>query len=162
MRSQLHASGVIPRVQSKFVEVTNQFNWGKFLLCRFTAEEWAYRSKINGASLVDERGWTPRHIWMLDLQTGEGAFFRPGGIAQYDLEKHQIWVCPMFGVFLDELYKHPDWCEDISRIPDLVELSDERAMGASALYGHRRGGPSQEERKRVEKETAVKPKRKRA
>ena len=35
-----------------------------------------------------------------DLQTGEGAIFRPGGLASYDLDKHQLWICVLFKDFL--------------------------------------------------------------
>lgn len=149
-------------MQTKFVEVSNGFNWGKFLVCRFTREEWAIRSKVDeGSSLVGGRGWTPRHLWVLDLQTGEGAMFKPGGYAKGDLDKHQVWVCPMFGVFLNKLYATPEWGNDIGTIPDLVELTDEDAMKASAMFGHRRPGPSPEERQQVVEASVVKPKRKR-
>ena len=140
---------------SKFVEVTNGFNWGKFLVCRFSPEEWAVRSKVDGEfGLLAGRGWTPIHLWVLDLQTGEGAYFRPGGMAVADLEKHQIWVCPMFERFLVRLYAEKGWCADITSIPDLVELTDEETMKASAMYGHRRPGPDQAERDRVLRETS--------
>lgn len=137
----------------KFVEVSNGFNWGKFAVCRFSPEEWAVRSKIDGGSLLAGRGWTPQHVWILDLQTGEGAFFRPGGHAKSDLGKHQVWVCPMFEVFLGVFYSRPDWW-DLTNIPDSIELTDEEALAASAMYGHRREGPPQAERARVVRATS--------
>lgn len=145
---------------SKFVEVTNNFNWGKFLVCQFSPEEWAKRSEITGDGLLKGRGWTLAHLWVMDLQTGEGAYFRPGGHPVADLQKHQIWVCPMYQLFLAKLYEHKDWCADITRIPDLITLTAEESKHASALYGFRREGPDQAERERVIRETARKPKRK--
>jgi len=92
-------------MHTKIVELTNGFNWGKFLLGRFDAEEWARRPSIEHPyaehlPLLASIGWGPEHVWILDLQTGEGACFRPGGCVKADLEKHKIWVCPMFEIFL--------------------------------------------------------------
>lgn len=142
---------------SKFVEVSNGYNWGKFLVCRFTAEEWRQRSKVDGGSLIGGRGWSHQHLWVLDMQTGEGAYFRPGGMASQDLDKHQIWVCPMYALFLDRLYENQDWCSDITKIPDLIELTDQESKKASALFGYRREGPDETERLRVIEETRIKP-----
>jgi hypothetical protein len=81
-------------VTTKFVEATNgPRNWGKFMVARFTAEEWSRRSVVDPErGLIAGRGWTTQHLLVWDLQTGEGAIFRPGGSARYDLRKHQIWV----------------------------------------------------------------------
>lgn len=138
-------------MNSKFIEATNMFNWGKFMLSRFTDEEWARRSKIDeGAPLLGGRGWTRQHVFVFDLQTGEGAFFMPskGGTATYDLEKHQIWVCPMFQPFINWLYEQD--LDDLSKLPDVVEL-----VGESAFYGHRRKGPDPETKKAVISEIEV-------
>jgi hypothetical protein len=43
-----------------------------------------------GRPLLGQGGWAPHHIMVTDLQTGEGAIFRPGGLASYDLDKHQL------------------------------------------------------------------------
>lgn len=123
-------------MRGKIVEVTNFFNWGKFLLSRFEDSEWAVPSRISEyeRSLVAGRGWDRQHVFVLDLQTGEGALFRPGGSAKHDLEKHSIWVCPMYPVFLAWFYKHPEHWTDLETLPSLLELTDEEAMAASALY----------------------------
>lgn len=129
---------VIEAVQS----LEKPANWGKFLLGEPDAE-WMRKSAVSTdspASLLSLIGWTPQHLWVLDLQTGEGAFFRPGGSAQADLdEKHRIWVCPLFGPFLEWLYdrfrENPEL--DIDELPDVVELP-----GAPfAFAGYRRPGP---------------------
>jgi hypothetical protein len=122
-------------MKTVFVEATNGPNWGKFMLAQFDAEEWARRSAVDGRLQADGRGWTQQHILVFDLQTGEGALFKPGGFAKYDLEKHKIWVCPMFGPFLAWLYEQPDPMS----IPSLVELPN----AEFALYGHRRPGPQE-------------------
>src|SRR5262245_33652018 len=95
-------------MESRFIEVTNgPNNWGKFLLLRFTADDWAYVSKVPDYPdpLLRSIGWGPGAVWVLDLQTREGAAFSPHGVASIDLNtKHQVWVCPMFEPFLVWLY----------------------------------------------------------
>jgi len=121
-------------VRIKIVEVTNgERNWGKFLLGQFD-DEWSYRSAIDGNSIIAGRGWSRDHVLVLDLQTGEGAIFRPGGLAKADLDKHRIWVCPMYEPFLTWLYRQPD----PFAIPAHVDLPD----AEFAMSGYRRPGPS--------------------
>src|ERR1700730_13461520 len=99
----------------KFIEVTNgPANWGKFAIGTFTEEEWNQRAVIDGGPLIAGRGWTPRHVWVLDLQTGEGAMFLPGGLAKHDLEKHAVWVCPMYEPMLAWLYDRVRGAEDVA------------------------------------------------
>jgi hypothetical protein len=69
-----------------------------------------------------------------DLQTGEGAIFRPGGLASYDLDKNQLWVCVLFEDFLTWLYKQD--LTVLQALPRRVELGTE-----SAPWSHRRPGP---------------------
>ncbi len=130
---------------STIVEVTDRFNWGKFLVARFDEHEWARRSLVDGQPLLSGQcGWTPQHMLVVDLQTGEGAMFLPQGLAKADLEKHRVWVCPMFEVFLGWLYDHPEHWADILTLPALIELDPEQTRGHNAMYGHRRPGPPQE------------------
>jgi hypothetical protein len=81
-------------------------------------------------------GWDSRHIIVFDLQTCEGAAFRPGGNAHYDLDKHQIWVRPLFEPFLEWLYKQPQ-LNDLTALPDCIDLAD----APFAMAGYRRNGP---------------------
>jgi hypothetical protein len=132
-------------VKLKFLEVTNgRANWGKFCIGTFTAEEWQQRAVIDGGPLIAGRGWTPRHVWILDLQTGEGAMFLPGGLARADLEKHAIWVCPMYEPMLKWLYDRVRGASDvaaaIAALPDHIDLPD----APFALSGYRWPGPNQE------------------
>jgi hypothetical protein len=138
-------------MRTRIVELTNGFNWGKFLLCRFDDIEWRRRTAIpddttSRVPLLAACGWAPEHLGVFDLATGEGAFFLPGGNATADLAKHQIWVCPMYEPFLAWLYKHPEGWTDFDALPDLVTLTDDETRGRSALYGHRRAGPTVFER----------------
>jgi hypothetical protein len=115
-------------------------NWGKFLVGRFTEEEWARRSVVEAhcggdRSLLRGRGWSPNSIVVFDLQTGEGALFRPGGYAPADLNKHRVWVCPLFEPFLTWLYQQD--LSDLSSLPDYVELPD----APFSMAGYRREGP---------------------
>jgi len=131
-------------MKTKIIEVTNnQLNWGKFMLCRFEDEEWATRSQIGSGLLLPQIGWSMDHIWVFDLQTFEGAAFLPRGIAEYDLRKHQIWVCPMFEPFLEWLYMQD--LSNLEKLPSVLNLKDAEFM----MSGHRRPGPDDEERKRV-------------
>lgn len=136
-----------------FVELTNFFNWGKFMVCRFDKEEWSRQSRIDGRGLIGGRGWSPKHLWIMDLQTGEGAMFLPGGSASYDLNKHAIWVCPMFEVFLKWLYKHPEHWDDLTTLPPYLELTDPETLAESAIAGSRRPGPDPAARQTQAEET---------
>lgn len=130
----------------KFIEATNRVsggsNWGKFGVGRFEDAEWAHPSQIRhddflGAdmsrtSLLATRGWDRHHVFVLDLQTGEGAMFRHGGLASSDLNtKHQIWVCPLFEPFLTWLYQQD--ISDLDALPAIVELE-----APSSMHGYRR------------------------
>lgn len=110
-------------------------NWGKFAVGR-PDEEWDWRSAADSLDvpLLRLLGWGPDHLWVFDLQTGEGAFFRPAGYAAADLEKHRIWVCPLFEPFLEWLYKQD--LTDLGALPRLVELPD----AEFAFSGYRRSG----------------------
>lgn len=125
----------------RFIEAGgNELNWGKFAVGLFTAEEWLAPEQYPGAHglLIHGRGWSAQHIWVLDLQTGEGAMFLPGGLAAADLDKHRIWVCPMFEPFLAWLYEYiggrgASWWVDL---PPVVMLPN----APRALSGYRRKG----------------------
>lgn len=122
---------------TKIIEATNgPNNWGKFLLGRFDATEWARRSVVNTeltTPLLRQRGWAPHHLLVLDLETGEGAIFRPGGLASADLNhKHQVWVCPLFEPFLTWLYTQD--VTDLAALPDLIDLP----TAPFAQFGYRR------------------------
>ena len=127
----------------RFLEVTNgPRNWGKFMLARWTVDEWMKRSEVDPSELLlMGRGWSPQHFLMLDLQTGEGAVFSPGGYAKSDLNKHKVWVCPLFEPTLQWLHDrfrehHGDgdgWWQDI---PTHVDLPDAEFQWA----GYRREG----------------------
>lgn len=127
-------------MQTKIIEVTNgPRNWGKFLVGQMD-EEWRHRSEVDPDSalkLLRQLGWTPEFLWVLDLQTGEGALFRPGGHAHADLQKHAIWVCPMYEPFLTWLYRQD--LSDLDKLPSLVDFTVEEAPPAYASY--RRPGP---------------------
>jgi hypothetical protein len=130
-------------VNTKFIEATqgikNGWNHGKFMVARFTEDEWGRLSEIDQAhgltlSLIGRCGWSPRHILVWDMQTGEGAIFLPGGLASADLDKHKVWVCPMFEPFLVWLYGQE--LSDLDKLPSVIELPDAPA----SMYGYRREG----------------------
>ena len=126
-------------MQTRFIEASNHqaggMNWGKFMVARFSPEEWERKSTFGGLYMLPERGWTPSHLLVVDLQTGEGALFRQGGHALSDLNKHRIWVCPLFEQFLEWLYKQD--VSNLEKLPPAVHIDNP----ASAFYGYRRPGP---------------------
>lgn len=124
-------------MKTKLIEVTNgNKNWGKMMLGRFDTE-WSHESAISpGMKLLGGRGWTPDHLLVLDIETGEGAVFKMGGLAKHDLEKHRIWVCPMFEPFLEWLYQQDT--ADLDKLPAMVDLKD----APFEMYGYRRCGPA--------------------
>jgi len=73
----------------------------------------------------------------MDMQTLEGAAFRHGGHAKADLDRHRIWVCPLFEPFLTWLYT-----QDAARLGELDQLVTLDAP--LALAGYRRGGGTDE------------------
>lgn len=124
-------------MQTKFIEATNgPHNWGKFLVGRFTDDEWLRRSEVSPpTTLLAACGWDSRHLLVVDLQTGEGGIFFPKGNARADLEKHKIWVCPLFEPFLTWLYRQN--LTELNSLPALVDLPD----APFEWSGYRRGGP---------------------
>jgi hypothetical protein len=130
---------IIEAVQSK----AEPGNWGKFMVAE-PDTEFGRKSAVNtefSGSLLTSIGWTWQHVWVLDLQTGEGAFFKPGGLARADLEKHRIWVCPLFEPFLEWLYEQFRKADDLDldELPEVVELPG----AAFAFAGYRRPGPEE-------------------
>lgn len=125
-------------------EASNGANWGKFCVAVMDTE-WTWRSTVDDlpGSLLARRGWSRSHLWVLDLQTGEGALFLHGGYARADLGKHQIWVCPLFEPFLAWLYR-----QDPRDFERLSEHAVELPPAPVILYGHRRPGPTAAERAR--------------
>lgn len=125
-------------MNSVFIEATDgtEFNWGKFLVAKFTAEEYGRPSAIDiGKRLLPSIGHGPRDVLVMDLQTCEGAIFTPGGVASSDLNKHRVWVCPMFEPFLTWLYRQD--LTDIMKLPVMVNLGDV----PTSMAGYRRPGP---------------------
>lgn len=127
-------------MQTKIIEATNGIaNWGKFLVGRLD-EEWQRRTAVpctrNDGPLLSTLGWGRNNLWVLDLQTGEGAYFLPGGCAPADLTKHAIWVCPLFEPFLAWLYQQD--LTTLDQLPDHVSLP----KAPFALRGYRHPGPS--------------------
>ena len=129
-------------MKTRFIEATQNIehgpNWGKFMVAKFQGEEWTRQPQLAMAGetyLLRGRGIGPEHVLVVDLQTGEGSLFLPGGSAHADLEKHAVWVCPMFEPFLEWLYTQD--LSDIDKLPGLVELPN----ATFALSGYRRPGP---------------------
>lgn len=127
-------------MRTYFFESTNGFNWGKFMVGIMDTElEWrsGVLEQVGGPSarLVDNLGWGDRHIWVMDLATGEGGLFRHGGLARADLNRRKVAVCLLFEPFLQWLYRQP-WEQIPGLAGQIVELSDSPA----GFLGYRRPG----------------------
>jgi hypothetical protein len=114
-------------------------NHGKFYVGRFDGIDWRWPSFVTDGepparSLLAATGWGREHILVLDVQTGEGAMFRHGGHAKADLDKHRVWVCPMFEPFLTWLYTQD--LTDLTALPEVIQLPD----APFAVSGYRRAG----------------------
>lgn len=125
-------------MKTKIIEAVEKtkFNWGKFLVGKFT-DEWDVPSHVNEEGkrcLLSKRGWGNNHALVLDLETGEGAVFCIGGLAKCDLEKHRIWVCPLFEPFLEWLYQQD--LDDLDQLPSVIDLG----YVPTAIRGYRRPG----------------------
>ena len=114
-------------------------NWGRFLLGRHDVE-WEVQSGVSHQTVLAGAATNPNDIWVLDLVTGEGALFTPGGYAADDLEKHRIWVCPLFEPFLEWLYLQD--LSDLDALPDVVHLPSRG--NPMQMAGYRRAGPGEQ------------------
>ena len=122
-------------VRTKVIEArSDSGNWGRFLVGRLDNEFQQQSAVEAGYRVLFTTGYRFDHVWVLDLVTGEGACFKPGGLASADLEKHRIWVCPLFEPFLEWLYVQD--LTDFDALPPLVELGDVPLQ----LNGYRRPG----------------------
>lgn len=99
------------------------------------------QSAIANYPLLFAIGKSRRSFWLLDLQTGEGAEFYPPDepaesyTAKFDIQKHRIWVCPLYEPFLAWLYAHASQVFDFT-LPAHVDLPDAEFQ----LSGYRRPG----------------------
>ena len=133
-------------MEQVFVEVSDEANWAKILLMKFGSEDLLVRSKVSGDFLLKsvdnnrrvKTGTNAEKVFVLDLQTEEGAFFFPRkeGNAKDDLESHEIWVCPLYLPFLIWLYANMP--KELKEIPKLVEFPKSTHVH---YQGWRRPGP---------------------
>jgi hypothetical protein len=115
-------------VRTKIIEaVSPQGNFGKFLL-GVPDEEWSRLSEVEPSRFVlGLHGWTRKHVLIVDLATGEGAFFLHGGLASADLRKKRVWVCPLFEPLLEWFHQQQlpmtvNGLLDLSGLPNIVHL----------------------------------------
>lgn len=142
-------------MKSKIVEAVGggDFNWGKFMVLQWEAEDWDRTSVVvkeydgRDRRLLPYIGHNAGDLTIIDLQTCEGAVFSPGGLASADLNKHRVWVCVLFEPFLDWLYQfyNTHYANegrpfDVLDIPDKLEFQSH----PRELQGFRREGPLHE------------------
>lgn len=134
-------------MRTHIIEATNKNqNWGKFLL-GVLDDEWDRFPETPGcntgvpllASLPRTRGqkWDrARDVLIMDLQTREAAVFALEGDPRVELERHQVWVCPLFEPFLGWLYSQPVDRVLSLDLPAWIDIPDAKFAWA----GHRRSG----------------------
>lgn len=137
---------------TKLFEATHDLegngNYGKFLVC-IPDTEWSLLTELGeeySFRVLPANGWCREHVMVFDLATGEGAMFRPrkaknpAQAVYHELNKHQIWVCPLFEPFLAWLFNYTP--EEIPHLPQLVLLPE----ADFAFSGYRRPGINRVER----------------
>ncbi len=108
-------------MESKFLEVTDGSAWGKFLLARPTASEWATRSFLFDPAveeyavrtpLMGLRGHGRDQVWILDLATGMGVRFdlrnpsiRDGRSQMGKASAAGVHVCWLFPVMVEAVFE---------------------------------------------------------
>jgi hypothetical protein len=100
-------------------------NWGQFMVLVPDGVEWTWHSHITNSMTpaLEEFGWTPGHVIVMDLRTGEAAMYLPGdGEAAKAMTEHRIFTSPQFKYFLEWLYE-----QDVAHLyqqPNVIELPD--------------------------------------
>jgi len=136
-------------MHTRFVEVTDGFAYGKFLVCRMTSEELSTWSAMpeapEGQRLLTyggRRRFNERTTLVLDLQLGTGyAWPLENGVIgmQHYISKHYeadfgpkfAWmVCPMYLPFVLWLHEQGTWAEGAGSIDDIPRYLDLREAAA--------------------------------
>lgn len=130
-------------MRTRIVEVTNGVaNWGKFLVGEFD-EEWNRQTALPldpelkfDMPLLRQLGHSHQSHLIFDLQTCEGVALplpHKSSDAHCDLDKHRVWVCPMFEPFLAWLYVN---FTTLDALPEHLDLPD----AEFSMSGYRRSG----------------------
>jgi hypothetical protein len=115
-------------VRTKIIEARQDTSgtmvrWGTFLIGKMDTE-WIRASRVGGSPvtrpLLSLCGWPLNAVWVLDLQTGEGALFLPGGPPAQLNGKRRIRAGPLYEPFLKWLDTQD--VTNIAGLPELVEL----------------------------------------
>lgn len=127
----------------RFVEVTDGFAYGKFLVGRLTPEELSTETAMPGAeahqplfTYSGRRYFNHRTTLVIDLQRGTAAAWplENGaiGFEHYYLGKLKgldALVCPLYMPFVMWLHEQGKWAEgagDIAEIPRYIDFREER------------------------------------
>lgn len=111
-------------MHTRLVEALSEGKNGHFMVARFNCEEWTRGAAKTDRSVLLSRGWSLRHLFVLDVTTGEGFLTLHGGDAHADCERHQIWVTSLFEPFLAWLYEQDllDLGDELEALPEFVAL----------------------------------------
>lgn len=130
---------------SKFIEITDEANWGKFHLSQWDAEDLKAQSQVReGVPLLTavedmrQRAKNPLlGVFVRDLQTEEGITLYPekGIDPTPQLDAHGVWVCPLFLPFCHWLFQN--YAGSVAALPAVVNLPVGKVLH---LQGYRRPG----------------------
>jgi hypothetical protein len=118
-------------VITKIIEGSDGGAYGKWLVGQLDEHERSRKTSLPGyegnASIwtfagARRFGADPGAVFVLDLQTGQGAVFNPttSSSPDYDLDQANIWVCPLFRDFFRWLYTQD--LADVTQLPNFIDL----------------------------------------
>jgi len=121
-------------MRSQFIEATQgQTSWSQFQVQQLDPVDWAHQSEVSQSHLLASQGHDPNILFVMDLETCEGVIYSPNGDARSFLRKHQVWVSPLFGPFLNwlsdqmRLSRAAGTPFDVCALPSLINLDMDQA-----------------------------------
>jgi hypothetical protein len=120
-------------------EPRTPYNWGLFMVLVPDGNEWSWQSKVVPSlePVLGNFGWTPQHVIVMDIRTGEAAIFNPAsGQPKVELDEHRIYTSPHFKPFLEWLY-----AQDIEHLWQAPGVVTELPDATFAMRGWREIGP---------------------
>ena len=120
-------------MKTRIIEATSdQIFWSTFLVGVFDMER-RYKSCVDGSMVL--RSYSPRDIFILDIQTREGAVFAPHGLADVDIERTAIYTGPLFKAFLHWIRAQFREGLSLNDLPKHVEVPLTEAQEAQRQEG---------------------------
>jgi hypothetical protein len=112
-------------------------NWGAYMVAVPDGQELSWHSHVAPSilTLFEQLGHEPGSAWVMDLLTGEGAWFSMQGDARAELEEHRIHASASFEGFLEWLYLQD--LDKLWQLPHVIKVADT----TFSINSYRRLGP---------------------